>query len=387
MVPEPRETSDSVLSQTIQVTVAGDLALSGPFLQRAARGRPLSYLFDELTEHLAATDIFIVNLEGPLLTTHRPRVDRSALLHNQPEVLDWLARFPATICTLANNHISDYGPQALKETISRLRSRGILFVGAGISASEANAPLVVNVKGVRLGVVAFTSSMPHVGSILATAATPGAGGALETEVITAEVEVLAKQCDAVIVLPHEGREYFHYPEPSQVTLYNRLIQAGATMVVGHHPHVQQGISVRDGRLIAYSLGNFLLPETLLANGRVQYRKPYTKRYAMLQAKLGSNRVHEFQMFSGKWARDFRLVPDTPSERRVFESRLRHLSQPLADADYATFWRAYQHDREQELKREALCDAFRKFFKTPPSTLVRTLSPTDIGRNLRRLMPL
>src|SRR5688500_15521839 len=97
---------------TLRITVTGDLALGGEYLQRARPSNlPLIYPFSTLQGSLASTELLIVNLEGPLGTGGVPRAGRSALLHNDPEVLDWLGSFPTCVCVLANNHMMDYGEE------------------------------------------------------------------------------------------------------------------------------------------------------------------------------------------------------------------------------------------------------------------------------------
>jgi hypothetical protein len=192
--------------------------------------------------------------------------------------------------------------------------------------------------------------------------------------------------DAVIVLLHWGHEYFNHPAPDQVSFCRELAKAGATLVVGHHPHVQQGCEAIGDALVSYSLGNLLLPEMRLTNGRLQYRKPVTKQFALLHVEIQPGRVVAWHLEGGRCDRSFNLIPYSGQSARRFTAAMTELSQPLGSADYAEFWRLYSINRSRALRREGLRDAAAKLFKSDFKTIWRTLSAADLKRNLRRLFP-
>jgi hypothetical protein len=372
--------------KSARLAFMGDLALGGEFVHRARPcDVPLTYPFAKVNDGLCSADVVVVNLEGPIGTEGIPRAGRSALLHNDADILDWLAAFPCCVCTLANNHAMDYGVEALTRTQRMLSERGIHFVGAGIDCWEANRPLQIFVAGLKLSFLSFTSSEKHVGSVLAESSHPGTCGMQDQSMVCDSVSRLAREADAVIVLLHCGHEYFNYPTPEQISFTRKIVDAGAVLVVGHHPHVQQGCEVIDSSLVCHSLGNFFLPEMRGTNGRIQYRKPISKQFAILYAQLKSRRVAHWTLEGGRLDRRYHLVPYTGKEAARFAAESEAQSKPLTLADYQSFWATYSKCRAKELKREAIRDAAAKLLKNDLRTVLKTISPADFRRNIRRVL--
>ena len=169
------------------------------------------------------------------------------------------------VLSLANNHTGDFGPQALVETVRRVRAGGFVPVGAGVDLARASRPAIVERNGVRFGVVAFDA----IGET--PAAAPGRPGALRVRMdprtgplvpadldrVTGLVRSLRSQVDVVLVLPHWGTQYTHGTVRDQRLVARALTRAGADVVVGGHPHWVQGMESVGDSLIAYSLGNFV----------------------------------------------------------------------------------------------------------------------------------
>lgn len=370
-------------NRSVRVAIVGDLALGGEFIARARpKGGALTFPFDPLAESFQDVDLLIVNLEGPIGTDGVARAGRASLLYNDPEVLDWLGSFPNCVCTLANNHAMDYGAEALLRTRDLLTSRGIGVVGAGENKAEADRPLRLSVNGLSIGILGFTTDEPHVGSVLASDSAPGSCALPSEAEACGRVRDLAAKTGVVVTLLHWGHEYFHYPAPEQVHFSRALAAAGATLVVGHHPHVQQGVESIGRSLICYSLGNFFLPEMRAPSGRVQYRKPVTKHFQILHARLAQGRLSDWSMEGGRCNDCYQLIPasntgqDSGSAANPF-IRLR-------DADYREFWVRYCRKRETSLQIQALREAGLKLWRSDKRLLVQTLSAKDMTRNLRRL---
>jgi poly-gamma-glutamate synthesis protein (capsule biosynthesis protein) len=369
---------------SLRLAVVGDLALGGEFI---AQGRPegssLTYPFRALAEPLQDVDILIVNLEGPIGNEGTARKGSSSLLYNEPDVLDWLSSFPCCVCTLANNHALDFGPEALFRTQEMLRSRGVHFLGAGSNDLEAGRELTLTVNGITIGLLAFTTSEPHVGAVLAGPSSPGSSALPGEEEACARVQVLAAETDLAGVLLHWGHEYFHYPSPPQVRFARSLVLAGARLVVGHHPHVQQGCEQIGGNLICHSLGNLLLPEMRAISGRIQYRKPVTKQFAILRAEVERSKIAFWSISGGRCDRAYNLVPYQGTVAERFKARIEELSAPLRSPDYEQFWPKYLSRRIGELRREELRDTIAKFWMTDLKTLAKTVSFGDVHRSICR----
>lgn len=370
---------------SVRLAAVGDVALGGEYLaQRRPRGAPLTYPFSPLASSLQGTDVLLVNLEGPIGAEGVPREGRSSLIYNEPEVLDWLSSFPVCVCTLANNHVMDYGAEALRRTQEILSARGIAFVGSGMDAVEASRELRLTVKDLRLAILAFTTDEPHVGSMVAGLSSPGSNGLPDREEVCARVRQLAADVDLIIVLLHWGHEYFHYPSPAQVKYSRSLTAAGAALVIGHHPHVQQGCEQIGDSVVCYSLGNLLLPEMRAENGRPQYRKPTTKQFSILHAELRKDRVVNWKLEGGRCDRGYNLFPYTGNKAARFASALEEMSKPLKRSDYDEFWSSYSLKRVQALQKEALRDGMAKLWMMDLKTIVQTTSSADIRRCMSRL---
>lgn len=152
----------------------------------------------------------------------------------------------------------DYGEDGLFSTIAALEEAGLPFTGAGKNRNEANKPLFMNLNGHNVAVIA-RSSVVVASRCYAGEQEPGVAFLDLTETVNTIIEC-KKQSDCVIVIVHWGIEQYEYPTPEQRSMAKKLVQAGADIILGHHPHVLQGIETYDGSLICYSMGNFLFDE-------------------------------------------------------------------------------------------------------------------------------
>lgn len=360
-------------SGSLRLTFTGDIALGGTFLEKARpKGAPLTYPLAALSDTLSRTDILIVNLEGPLSTDGPPRAGRTSLLNNDPAILDWFSQFPKTVCCLANNHISDYGTGPLLKTRELLADHGILSVGAGVNSLEADTPLIFSHQGITLGILAFTSGAPHVGSILAGPNRPGASAMPTEHEASKRIRALKSQCDTVIVLMHAGFEYYFAPSPEELGFARRAIESGASIVIGHHPHVRQATQQYRGGIIAYSLGNFFLPEMESTDGGIQYRKPYTRSFLLLDTLIATDTPPTYSEITGTWSRNFTMQLNSGYRARRETKLAKKLLQWIENPDYSSFWRRYSAMRKNQLKLERFSDAMHKllFYRSIPRVIRR-----------------
>jgi hypothetical protein len=158
---------------------------------------------------------------------------------------------------LANNHALDYGPAGLAETVARLQAAGIAPLGAGAGATAAAQPVLRHVGGLRLAFLAF-NTVPDPDD------EPGAGGwtrvAWDGAQASSAIAAARTRADAVIVSIHWGYEYELRPDPAQRDAAQVMLEAGADLVIGHHPHVVQGTEFRASGFVAYSLGNLVFDQ-------------------------------------------------------------------------------------------------------------------------------
>ncbi|HEX6878306.1 MAG TPA: CapA family protein [Nocardioidaceae bacterium] len=248
----------------VTVTVVGDIML-GRGVAEAARGSgdPAPAL-RPTARRLARADITVGNLESTLSRAGPPTQGGDSF-GADPAVLDGLRGAGFDVLGLANNHLGDFGPRALVETVRRIRDGGLKTFGAGATAREAWAPAVVERHGVRFGFLGFNAigETPAVGPGRPGAVTvgmpPRTGPLDQTALRRFEraARRLDRRVDVVVAIPHWGTQYTNRPEPVQRVVASRLVRAGVDVVVGGHPHWLQGVEIVRERLVAHSLGNFV----------------------------------------------------------------------------------------------------------------------------------
>ncbi len=241
---KPREKA-----RTAHVCIAGDWAPIRAFAPLIEQ-RPES-VYGDLLAPLEAADLCIVNLEAPLSDTGLPVNKSGAVFKGEKKHVQGLASFDAV--TLANNHVFDFGVEAFDETLQALDSRGIKWTGAGKNLDQAASPLILEKNGLKIAIVNFSE-----GEDLSAASgeKPGVMG-WDLPRMEALVASLRKQVDCIMVIAHCGIEYIPFPPPYVARAFERMVDAGADIVIGHHPHVPQGVQFYKGVPIFYSLGNFV----------------------------------------------------------------------------------------------------------------------------------
>jgi poly-gamma-glutamate synthesis protein (capsule biosynthesis protein) len=238
----------------VTVALAGDTML-GRGVARALETRPPPALFaPEVVAVVHEADLVLLNLECCISGRGErwPDPAKPFFFRAPPSAVEVLSNLQVDCVTLANNHALDYGRVALCDTLDLLEAAGIATVGAGRDVVEARRPVVLESGAFRLGVVAVTD---HPAEYAAGSRTPGvAYGRLGSRIpdwLTRSIADL--EVDAVLVAPHWGPNMTEGPMPWIRSAAARLVEAGATAVVGHSAHVFHGV---EGRVL-YDLGDFV----------------------------------------------------------------------------------------------------------------------------------
>jgi outer membrane protein assembly factor BamB len=208
----------------------------------------------------------IVNLECSL-TIHGEPLNKSYLIRAHPLWAQSLAAGGIDLVNLANNHALDFGLAGLEDTIQTLSALGIEAVGAGLSAEAAHRPSVFAVGGVRVAFLGYAASRWNGSADVP--ATNNLAWAYPSN-IEDDVKAVREKVDLVVVLLHAGTEYATEPSADQVSAAHTAIDAGADLVVGHHPHVTQTVERYRQGLIVYSLGDavFDIPRSSAMRGHL-----------------------------------------------------------------------------------------------------------------------
>ncbi len=208
-------------------------------------------IYGDLLPVLRRADLRIVNCECALTSASAAVWKSGAVFKGEPAHVAGLRAVPFNVACLANNHVLDYGVTGLRETLRVLARAGIRTVGAGLTDRQALAPLSMRVNGQSIHVINISEGE----DLTASTGGPGVFG-WDVQLAAAQARALKKLGGVVIAIAHCGLEYVPFPPPYVVAAFRTLIEAGADCVIGHHPHVPQGIEWWCGRPIIYSLGNF-----------------------------------------------------------------------------------------------------------------------------------
>jgi poly-gamma-glutamate capsule biosynthesis protein CapA/YwtB (metallophosphatase superfamily) len=278
IVPQPKKT---------RILLGGDVMLSR-HVGRIARERhdPASPLRD-LAPVLRSADIAFVNLEAPF-SDRGKLMEHGMIFKAEPEMVAALETAGVAIVSTANNHSRDCGRYGVEFTLSWLSEHGILTVGTAATAEAAHAGTVIEVKAerdpLRFGFLAYTFDQSNgnykdVDDRIAT---------MDIPTMQADLARLLDRADVAIVSMHAGTEYHPQPNPQQIEFARSAIDAGARVVVGHHPHVTQPWERRGKGVIFYSLGNLVFD---------QFQRTETQHGALAEV-----------VFSGKTLESAALLP-------------------------------------------------------------------------------
>lgn len=214
------------------------------------------FLLSPLDVLLSTADVCCINLECTISERGTPTPDKLYTFRGKPENLRLLNEIGCDIVSLANNHVHDYGTDAMLDTITYLDEAGILSVGAGADLTEAMDYESITVNGVKIGFVAASNAEKYRLTPAAAEDTPGILAMYDPEAMYTAVENASRECDYVVCVVHWGTENSTAVNDNQRELAAEFIRLGADAVIGHHPHVLQETQIIDGVPVAYSLGNF-----------------------------------------------------------------------------------------------------------------------------------
>jgi len=212
-------------------------------------------VFADVAPALQSADIAFVNLESPVSDMGTRNSAKEYTFRSRPALIDGMVAAGIDVVGMANNHVLDYGPKALADTIERLDRAGIAHAGAGANKAAAATPALLAAPAGIVAVLAFTEIVP--GGFAATGKSPGVQPAMPLDDVIEAIAEANKRVDFVVVSFHWGVEYSPDASHAQRVLAHRAVDAGADLILGHHPHVIQGLELYRDRLIAYSLGDFV----------------------------------------------------------------------------------------------------------------------------------
>lgn len=256
----------------------------------------VEYPFLKIREVIEEHDIAFANLESPISDRGKKFFpDKGIYFRADPSSVRGLKLSGFDVFSLANNHSLDWGVDAITDTMELLKKNGLQYSGVGPNQKGALRPAIFYMKGTSIAFISFNDVYPFkVQEYKKSMETLN----LNYGILKNEIESLKDDYDILIVYVHSGEEYRLVPEPEKVNKMRKLIEMGADIVLGGHPHVIQGIEIYKDGLIAYSLGNLIfdqgqLTETSLGlllevsffGGKPLYYNPLIVRINNTQAQV------------------------------------------------------------------------------------------------------
>lgn len=247
-----------------KMVAAGEMIFGRGVQERIERHQhgDASSVFTEVRAIIRSGDLAVATLEAPLSGNANQWCDTCMRFVGNERYAAAIAQAGFGVVSLAANHIGDAGPIGVLNTIRALDSVGIAHAGAGADRVAAHEPAFVTAGGQRVAVLAYNDVPPA--SYAAGEASPGSAQLThedpEYRSVRAEIAQARARADVVIVLAHWGIEYEDAPQPQVVAAAHAMIEAGAAVVIGDHPHWVQSVESYRGAFITYGIGNFVFDQ-------------------------------------------------------------------------------------------------------------------------------
>jgi poly-gamma-glutamate synthesis protein (capsule biosynthesis protein) len=364
--------------RSVVVQAVGDIALGDHPLcvgfgthSRLRRQEP-RHAFEHVEAVFARADILFGNLECTLSERGlRPHDYRSIQMRGHLAYAEGLRDTGFAVLNVANNHSMQHGVEPFLETVDALRRCGIHVCGvAGATHRTAN-PVVVERNGLRVTFLGY-SLRPRQYFTREPLYAEGS-----PEQMLEDVRFARATSEAVVVSLHWGDEFIHRPAPREIALARALVDEGANLVIGHHPHVLRGGESYRGGCILYSLGNFvcdmLWDEAL-------------RESAIAQCRLTPGGVSELQLIPLRIEDDCRPVPLRGDRAAVLRRRMERLSEAIrrepADADTSVY-AAEADGAQRDQRRKAHRYFVRHVHRLPPGIIVQQVARWARNRLVER----
>ena len=259
----------------VRIAIGGDI-IFGKGVSQIARARGLGYFFEPIAPLLREADWTVLNMEGCISTRGAP-LPKEYTFRAPPELAAHLRLAGVSMVSLGNNHSMDYGANALLDTVDYLWGAGVWWAGAGANRTAAAQAVYVDFGELRIAFVCFTAVVPR-----GFPAGERAPGVATLDAVLPVLREARANADALVVIPHWGDEGTTRPNAKQRRIARQLADAGATLIVGHHPHVVQGYARVGKAHVFYSVGNFIHTP----------RSKRARQAVLLQATLDKSGVRE-----------------------------------------------------------------------------------------------
>ncbi|MCM1040759.1 MAG: CapA family protein [Ruminococcus sp.] len=259
----------------VTIAFAGDILFDANYSVMATLiqngGSIQSGIDAEVIAQMQSADIMMLNNEFPYSDRGTPTPEKQFTFRAAPSTVSYLNDLGVDIVSLANNHAYDYGEEALVDTLQCLKGAGIPYVGAGMNIQEACAPVYYIINDMKIAFISATQieRLDNPDTKEATDVSPGVFRCWNGERLMQKVQEARAESDFVIVYVHWGTENQEETDWTQNKQAVELVEAGADLIIGDHPHILQRIEIINGVPVIYSLGNFWFNSKPLDTGMVK----------------------------------------------------------------------------------------------------------------------
>ncbi|HEX9856159.1 MAG TPA: CapA family protein [Acidimicrobiia bacterium] len=260
----PETTTTAAPKGRLVISGVGDTNLDPGYIP-AFQAEGYEYAFSGLQDIFLDDDLTIVNLECAATTLGAP-VKELFNFNCDIAALPIAREAGVEVANLANNHGADYGEEALLDTKANVEAAGIEPVGVGRTVAEATRPALFEINGWKIAVIGFGGVVPWPDWV-ATEDDAGMASGDDIELMARVVADAAQLADLVVVTVHWGVELDLQPRQEDIERANAMVEAGADIIFGHHPHRLQPLELIDGKPVAWSLGNFIWPRLSSAGSK------------------------------------------------------------------------------------------------------------------------
>jgi len=310
---------DKVQEEAVDLIFTGDIFL-GNWAVEFIDKEGVDYPFKGCSGQFGQADLVVGNLENPITVSGEPIVEKQFILKAPPGIEAGLHKANIRAVNLANNHILDYGYEGLNNTRNYLDKADIKYFGAGDNLGEALKPATFSINEQTFAFLGFSATFPE--EFWATDSSGGTAFPMEEDVISA-VTKCADEDDVLVVSFHWGAEKMDSTKGYQIDLAHLCIDNGADLIIGHHPHVVQGIEIYKGAPIYYSLGNFAF-----ASYSESARIGMLAKVSFLNNKVVTAEALPLNVYNEEV--NFQPIPLHHSQRPEFYSYMNKLSARLND---------------------------------------------------------
>ncbi|NLW40287.1 MAG: CapA family protein [Tissierellia bacterium] len=313
----PFSTAYGMEDDIVIISLAGDVMLDGS-VRKVIDRYGYSYPWEGVEHYFRNSHLSVINLETSITDRGTIWPDKEYNFRSSYKNLDAMKKAGINIATLANNHVLDYGYDGLLDTLMYLEKSGIQYAGAGRNKEEALKGSIVEINGLKVGIIAFSRVIPHV-DWYATNKRPGLVGAYDghTHDMMKRIDDLKREVDILILSIHWGKERSSYPRAEEIAVAKKAIDRGVDIVMGHHPHVLQGIEIYKDKPIFYSLGNFVFGGS----------DNLTRTTMIGQVAIKGKKVHRVEIIPC-YITDGKPTPLKGNERNQVIQYIRELSNPF-----------------------------------------------------------